>query len=318
MSEISAVGHRVVHGGENFSGSVLINDDVIKGIEKCVEVSPLHNPHNLTGIRACREIMGDVPQIAVFDTSFHQTMPKTAYMYALPYEFYEKYKVRRYGFHGTSHRYVSERAAKVLGKDIKDLKIVTCHLGNGSSICAIDGGKSIDTSMGLTPLEGIMMGTRCGSIDPAIVSFIMDKEGITAKKMDDIMNKNSGVLGISGISSDFRDVESKIKEGNERAALAIDMFCYQVSKYIGAYAVAMGGLDAIVFTAGIGENNGVLRAKMCINLKFMGVELDSELNSQRGNEMDVSTKDAKVRVLSIPTNEELVIALDTKEIVEKL
>ncbi len=318
MDEISAVGHRVVHGGENFSGSVLIDDKVIAGIEACVEVSPLHNPHNLTGIKACAQIMQGVPQVAVFDTSFHQTMPKTAYMYALPYELYEKYKIRRYGFHGTSHKFVSDRAAKLLGKDIKDLKLITCHLGNGSSITAIDGGKSVDTSMGLTPLEGIMMGTRCGCIDPAIVTFVMEKEGLSAKKMDDLMNKSSGVLGISGVSSDFRDVESEIAKGNERAKLSIDMFCYQVSKYIGAYAAAMGGLDAVIFTAGIGENNGTLRAKICEKLGFMGIDIDPELNKLRGSEIDVSTKNARVRILTIPTNEELTIALDTKDIVEKL
>ncbi len=318
MSEISAVGHRVVHGGEKFSGAMLIDDVVIKGISDCVEISPLHNPHNLTGIRACAEIMKGVPQVAVFDTSFHQTMPDYAYMYALPYEFYEKYRIRRYGFHGTSHKYVSGRAAKILGKDINDLKIITCHLGNGSSITAIKDGISVDTSMGLTPLEGIMMGTRCGSIDPAIISFIMEKKGITVKQMDDIMNKKSGILGVSGVSSDFRDIEIAIEQGNERAHLATEMFCYQVKKYIGAYCAAMGGLDAIVFTAGIGENNSILRNKICEGLDFFGIELDLELNKQRGKELDISTKTAKVRVLTIPTNEELVIALDTKNIIEKL
>lgn len=318
LSEIAAVGHRVLHGGEMFSGSVIINDEVIKAIEDCVELGPLHNPHNLTGIRACQGYMGNVPQVAVFDTGFHQTMPKHSYMYALPYEFYDKYKIRRYGFHGTSHRYVSGRAAIVLGKDIKDLKIITCHLGNGSSITAVDGGKSVDTSMGLTPLEGLMMGTRCGSIDPAIVSLLMDKESLSSKQIDDIMNKSSGVLGVSGVSSDFRDVDTAAENGNEKAKLSLEMFTYQVSKYIGAYAAAMGGLDAVVFTAGIGENNDSIRKKICERLSFMGIKLDENLNKVRGREIDISTADAKVRVLIIPTNEELTIALDTEEIVNSL
>lgn len=318
MSEISAVGHRVLHGGEKFSGSVFINDAVISVIEECVDLGPLHMPHNLTGIRACEEIMGDVPQVAVFDTGFHQTMPDYVYLYALPYEYYEKHKIRRYGFHGTSHRYVSGRAAKLLNKPIEDLKIVTCHLGNGSSICAVKNGKSFDTTMGLTPLEGIMMGTRCGTIDPAIVPMLMEKEGLSAKEIDDVMNKKSGILGIFEKSSDNRDIEAAAAKGDKRAILVENMFCHQLIKYIGAFAAAMGGIDAIVFTGGIGENAFRYRARVAEKLAFLGVQIDPEKNSVRGREIDISTDNATIRTLVIPTNEELTIALDTMEIIENM
>ncbi len=316
MDEIGAVGHRVVHGGELFANSVLITDEVKKAIEQCSELAPLHNPANLTGIKACEEAMPGVPQVGVFDTAFHQTMPKKAYMYGLPYEMYEKHKVRRYGFHGTSHKYVSGRAAAMLGKDIKDLKIITFHLGNGSSITAVDGGKSIDTTMGFTPLAGILMGTRCGDIDPAIVPFLMEKEGLSASEVDALMNKKSGVAGISGISSDFRDLKAAADEGNEKAQLALDMFAYQAKRYLGYFASAMGGLDAVVFTAGVGENDGNMRASILEGNEFLGIKIDAEKNKLRGEEIDISAADAKVKVLVIPTNEELMIALDTKAIVE--
>lgn len=319
MSEINAVGHRVLHGGEKFSGSVLIDENVISAIEECCELGPLHNPANLTGIRACEEIMGKgVPQVAVFDTGFHQTMPDYAYLYALPYEYYEKYKIRRYGFHGTSHRYVSMRAAAMLNKNAEDLKIVTCHLGNGSSVTAVDGGKVLDTSMGVTPLEGIMMGTRCGSIDPAIIPLIMQKENLTPAQMDTIMNKKSGILGVSQVTSDNRDIEQGAKEGNKRYQLIESMLCHQLTKLIGGYAAAMGGVDAVVFTGGIGENNPHYRTRVAEKLAFMGAEIDESKNSLRGEEIDISTNDAKLRLLVIPTNEELMIAKDTLEIVSKL
>lgn len=316
MSEIGAVGHRVLHGGEKFSGSVLIDGDVIAAIEECCELGPLHNPHNLTGIRACEEIMGkDVPQVAVFDTGFHQTMPDYAYLYALPYEYYEKYKIRRYGFHGTSHRYISMRAAAMLGKKPQELKIVTCHLGNGSSIAAVDGGKCLDTSMGVTPLEGIIMGTRCGSIDPAIVPLLMKKENLTPDQIDTIMNKKSGILGVSQVTSDNRDIENGAKAGNKRYQLIESMLCHQLVKYIGGYAAAMGGVDAIVFAGGIGENNPHYRTRVAQKLAFLGVAIDEEKNALRGKEIDISAPNAKVRMLVIPTNEELMIAKDTYEIV---
>ncbi len=312
MDEISAVGHRVVHGGELFSGSVIINDEVKAAMRECIPLAPLHNPANLIGIEACEAAMPGVPQVGVFDTAFHQTMPKEAYMYALPYELYTENKIRRYGFHGTSHKYVSERAAQILGKDIKDLKIITCHLGNGSSITAVDGGKSVATSMGLTPLAGTVMGTRCGSIDPAIIKFIADTKGIDLKGVDALLNKESGVLGISGVSSDFRDLDSAAKDGNERAQLALDMFVYSVRKYIGSYTVQMGGVDAIVFTAGVGENDCKMREAITKGLEFMGVCVDTEKNAGvRGEEEIVSTPDSKVKVLVVPTNEELMIARDT-------
>lgn len=318
MSEIGAVGHRVLHGGEKFSGSVIVDDKVIEAIEECCELGPLHNPHNLTGIRACEEIMGkNVPQVAVFDTGFHQTMPDYAYMYALPYEYYEKYKIRRYGFHGTSHRYVSMRAAALLGKDLKDLRLITCHLGNGSSIAAVQNGKCLDTTMGVTPLEGIMMGTRCGSIDPAIVPLIMKKENLTPDEMDHVMNKKSGILGVSGWTSDNRDIEEGTKRGDARCQLITNMLCHQLTKYVGGFAAAMGGVDAVVFTGGIGENNPAYRTYVADKLKFLGVEIDEEKNHIRGEEVDFSTPASKVRFLVIPTNEELMIAKDTYELVTK-
>lgn len=317
MQQIDAVGHRVLHGGEKFSGSVVINDDVIKAIEDCCELGPLHNPHNLTGIHACEEIIGNVPQIAVFDTGFHQTMPDYAYMYPIPYEYYEKYKIRRYGFHGTSHRYVSLRAAALLGKDPKDTKIVTCHLGNGSSIAAVQGGKCIDTSMGLTPLEGLMMGTRCGSIDPAIVPFLMEKEHLTAQQIDTIMNKKSGILGLHGKTSDNREIEDGGKAGDPRCQLIESIICHQIVKYVGAYAAEMNGIDAVVFTGGIGENNASYRTRTAEKFAFLGAAIDEEKNSKRGVEIDISKPDAKLRFLVIPTNEELMIARDTLELCEK-
>lgn len=314
MGEISAVGHRVVHGGELFSKSVVITDEVKKAIESCNDLAPLHNPANLIGITACEKAMPGVPQVAVFDTAFHQTMPKEAYMYAIPYKYYENYKVRRYGFHGTSHRYVTQRAAAMLGKKPEDLKIITCHLGNGSSITAVKNGESVDTTMGFTPLAGVPMGTRSGDIDPAILQFVMNKENIDIDKMNSILNKESGVLGVSELSSDFRDLSAATEEGNKKAELAEKMFLYNVKKYIGAYAVAMGGVDAVVFTAGIGENNGAYRKIMTEGLEFMGIKIDDEKNSIRGCEVDVSAADAKVKTLVIPTNEELMIAMDTKEL----
>lgn len=314
MDEITAAGHRVVHGGELFSGSVLITDEVKKALEECTPLAPLHNPANLIGIEACEKAMPGVPQAAVFDTAFHQTMPAQAYLYALPYELYEKYKIRRYGFHGTSHRYVSAKAAEMLGRPIEELKIITCHLGNGSSITAVDHGKSVDTSMGFTPLEGVVMGTRCGSVDPAILTFLMEHEGLDAAGLDDLMNKKSGLQGISGVSSDFRDLEAAISQGNERAQMAVDMFYYSVRKYIGAYAAAMGGADAVVFTAGIGENNCAGRAEIVKGLEFMGIQIDREKNSKRGEALDISAPGAGVRTLVIPTDEEMMIAMDTLEL----
>jgi acetate kinase len=317
MDEIAAVGHRVVHGGEKYAASVLINDDVMKVLDECTQLAPLHNPPNLIGINACKALMPNTPMVAVFDTAFHQTMPKHAYMYALPYELYEKYGIRKYGFHGTSHRYVSQIAADMLGKDIKDCKIITCHLGNGASIAAVDGGKTVDTSMGFTPLEGLAMGTRCGDIDPAIVTFLQKEAGMSADDVNNLMNKKSGVLGLSGVSSDFRDIEEAAAKGNERAQLALDVFYYRVRKYIGAYAAAMGGVDAIVFTAGLGENSPESRFEICKGLEFLGVKVDAEKNNVRGKQVDISTADSKVKVFAIPTNEELMIARDTKEIISK-
>lgn len=318
VKEIDAVGHRVLHGGEKFSGSVLVDDKVEEAIKECFDLGPLHNPANLTGIKACQKIMPGVPQVAVFDTGFHQTMPDYAYMYALPYEYYEKYGIRRYGFHGTSHRFVSKKCIELLGNP-EHSKIVTCHLGNGSSISAVVDGKCFDTTMGVTPLEGIMMGTRCGSIDPAIVPIIMKKEGLTPDQMDTVMNKKSGMLGLCG-TSDNRTIESRAKEGYKRAKLIESMLCHQLTKYIGGYAAAMGGLDAIVFTGGIGENNPQYRDRVCDKLKFMGVEINYEINDKlkRGPEGEISTPNSKVKVYVICTNEELMIARDTKEIVEAL
>ena len=318
VKEIDAVGHRVLHGGEKFSGSVLVDDKVEEAIKECFDLGPLHNPANLTGIKACQKIMPGVPQVAVFDTGFHQTMPDYAYMYALPYEYYEKYGIRRYGFHGTSHRFVSKKCVELLGNP-EHSKIVTCHLGNGSSISAVVDGKCFDTTMGVTPLEGIMMGTRCGSIDPAIVPIIMKKEGLSPDEMDTVMNKKSGMLGLCG-TSDNRTIESRAKEGDARAKLIESMLCHQLTKYIGGYAAAMGGLDAIVFTGGIGENNPQYRDRVCDKLAFMGVKINYDINDKlkRGPEGEISTPDSKVKVYVICTNEELMIARDTKEIVEAL
>ena len=314
MKEIDAIGHRGVHGGEKFSDSVLVTPDVIKAIEECIEMAPLHNPPNISGIDACTELMPGIPQVAVFDTAFHQTMPKKAYMYALPYEAYEKYGIRRYGFHGTSHKYVSQRVAEIMGKDYKDLKIITCHLGNGSSVAAIQNGECIDTSMGFTPLEGLVMGTRCGNIDPAIIPFLMKKESMTMEQIDTYINKKSGVLGISGVSSDFRDIEKAAAAGNERAQLALDMFTYEVVKFIGSYAAAMNGVDAIIFTAGVGENAIGMRESITAGVEYLGTKIDNEKNNVRGKEREISVDGAKVKVFVIPTNEELVIARDTKKI----
>ena len=315
MSEIDAVGHRVVHGGEAFNKSVLITDEVMAAIEECIPLAPLHNPANLTGIKACQAVMPGVPMVAVFDTAFHQTMPAKSYIYALPYEYYENDKVRRYGFHGTSHRYVSARAAAMLGKPIEELKIITCHLGNGSSVAAVDCGKSVDTSMGFTPLAGLPMGTRSGDLDAGILEYLMNKYGYDIKEMVNILNKKSGVLGISGVSSDFRDLSDAAEQGNDRAGLAVDAFNYGVKKLIGAYAAAMGGVDAIVFTAGVGENSADQRMAIASGLEFMGVKMDEEANKQRGKEAVISAADSKVKVLLIPTDEELMIAQDTAAIV---
>ena len=317
MSEIDAVGHRVVHGGEKFAASARIDADVMAALEECIPLAPLHNPANITGIKACQAVMPSTPMVAVFDTAFHQTMPAKSYIYALPYEYYEKDKVRRYGFHGTSHRYVSARAAAMLGKPIEELKIITCHLGNGSSVSAIDGGKSVDTSMGFTPLAGVPMGTRSGDLDAGILEYLMNKYGMDIKEMLNVLNKKSGVLGISGVSSDFRDLEEAAKAGNDRAQLALDSFQYSVKKLVGAYAAAMGGVDAIVFTAGVGENDAVTRMTIASGLEFMGVKMDAEANNTRGHEAVVSAADSKVKVLLIPTDEELMIAMDTAEIVGK-
>ena len=317
MSEIDAVGHRVVHGGEKFAASARIDADVMAALEECIPLAPLHNPANITGIKACQAVMPSTPMVAVFDTAFHQTMPAKSYIYALPYEYYEKDKVRRYGFHGTSHRYVSGRAAAMLGKPIEELKIITCHLGNGSSVSAIDGGKSVDTSMGFTPLAGVPMGTRSGDLDAGILEYLMNKYGLDIKEMLNVLNKKSGVLGISGVSSDFRDLEEAAKAGNARAQLALDSFQYSVKKLVGAYAAAMGGVDAIVFTAGVGENDAVTRMAIASGLEFMGVKMDAEANNTRGHEAVVSAADSKVKVLLIPTDEELMIAMDTAEIVGK-
>ena len=314
MDEIGAVGHRVVHGAEEFADSCLITEAVMKAIEKCTPLAPLHNPPNIIGINACTKIMPDVPQVAVFDTAFHQTMPAKAFMYALPYECYEEDRIRKYGFHGTSHKYVSQEAAKFLGKAPEELKIVTCHLGNGSSISAVDGGKCVDTSMGFTPLDGVPMGTRTGSMDPAVVTYLLNK-GMTSAEVDNLMNKKSGVQGVSGVSSDFRDLTAASNDGNERAQLALDMFAYQVKKYIGSYAAAMGGVDAVVFTAGVGENDAATRKAVTSGLEFMGIVVDDEKNNTRGT-IDISADGASVKTLVIPTNEELMIAIDTRKIVE--
>lgn len=318
MDEIDAVGHRVVHGGERFTDSVLISDDVLNGIEACAEIAPLHNPPNLYGIKACMRLMYNTPQVAVFDTAFHQTMPKVAYLYGLPYEMYVKYGLRRYGFHGTSHKYVAQLAAEMMGEHMSDLRFITCHLGNGASIAAIKYGKSIDTSMGYTPLEGLVMGTRSGEIDPAIIPFLMEKENMNAQQIDDYLNRRSGILGISGLSSDFRDLESAANRGDERSQLAIDIFAYKVKKYIGGYVAAMGGVDAIIFTAGLGENSPFMRDKICNGLEYLGTRIDPELNKLRGKQMEISIKRARVKIFVIPTNEELVIARDTLNICRRI
>ena len=316
LSAIEAVGHRVVHGGEKFATSTVLTDEVISVIEECNDLAPLHNPANLIGIRACQELMPNVPMVAVFDTAFHQTMPDVAYTYALPYEYYEKYAVRRYGFHGTSHSYVSQRAAEILGKDAKDLKTIVCHLGNGASICAVKNGKSVDTSMGLTPLEGLIMGTRSGDVDPSILDFIAQKENLTLSEVMNVLNKKSGVEGISGVSSDFRDLAAAAEEGNDRARLALDAFVYRVVKYIGAYAAAMNGVDVICFTAGCGENDVVTRGKIVKAIEYLGITLDEEANkAARGEEGVISTADSKVTVLAVPTNEELAICRETVALV---
>ena len=314
LDELHAAGHRVVHGGEKFSSSVVVNKEVLEAIEECVPLAPLHNPANLMGIKAMMELLPETPQVAVFDTAFHQTMPKHAYMYGVPYHYYEEYKTRRYGFHGTSHYYVAYRAAEILGKPVEDLKIVTCHLGNGSSITAVDGGKSVDTSLGFGTVPGVIMGTRCGEIDPTVVLYLMEKENLDTKLMSHILHKESGILGISGISSDMRDVEEAAEGGNERAKLALDMLCYGIRKHIGAYAAAMNGLDAIVFTAGIGENSSLVREKVLEELSFLGIKVDYEKNKSRGKEVIISTEDSKVVAMVVPTNEELVIAKDTLEL----
>jgi len=311
MNEITAVGHRVVHGGEKFYKSALIDEEVLNAIEECIAMAPLHNGPNMIGIKACREILPNVPMVAVFDTAFHQTMPEKAFIYPLPYSFYQEKGIRRYGFHGTSHKYVAQRAAVILNKPFDSLKIVTCHLGNGSSICAVKNGAAVDTSMGYTPLEGVPMGTRCGSIDPAIVTGLIEHDNYDAAMLNELLNKKSGVLGISGISSDFRDLDEAAHKGSDRANLALDVFAYQVKKYIGAYAAAMGGLDVLVFTAGIGENNSDIRKRIVKDMEFVGIEIDNEKNNTRGIEIDISKTNAKVRTLVIPTNEELAIARET-------
>ena len=318
MDEIGAVGHRVVHAGEKYASSVLITEEVIKALEECVELAPLHNPPNLLGIAACQELMPDTPMVAVFDTAFHQTMPPESYIYAIPYEYYQKYRIRRYGFHGISHKYVAERAAKILNTDLGDLKLITCHLGNGASVSAIKRGKCIDTSMGFTPLEGLVMGTRSGDIDPAIVTYIREKENLPQGKVNEILNKKSGVLGISGVSSDFRDIEAAVEEGNERAALALKVFAHKVRFYIGAYIAEMNGVDAIIFTAGVGENDAMMREIICNNLGNLGIKLDPVKNKIRGKETIISADDARVKLIMIPTNEELMIARDTYNIVTGL
>ncbi len=319
MSEISAVGHRVVHAGEKFSGSVLLTDEVMDALRECIELAPLHNPPNILGIEVCKELMPDIPQVGVFDTAFHQTIPEYAYLYGIPYKFYKKYKVRRYGFHGTSHQYVAQRAAEILKKPIEELKIITCHLGNGSSITAVKNGVSIDTSLGFGTVAGIVMGTRCGDLDPAIIPFLMDKEQLSVEEINKIIYKESGFFGLSeGISSDKRDLRKRANQGDEKAKRTISVFTYGIKKYIGAYAATMGGVDAIVFTAGIGENSIETRAEACAGLEFLGVKIDPEKNKVHGKEAIISNNNSEVKVMVIPTNEELMIARDTAEILEKL
>ncbi|NMW84789.1 acetate kinase [Peptoniphilus sp. AGMB00490] len=316
LDEIDAVGHRVVHGGEDFAKSVIIDEKVLKGIEDNVEIAPLHNPPNIMGIKACQKLLPNVKQVAVFDTAFHQTMPEESYIYALPYEYYEKYKIRRFGFHGTSHKYITNRAAEMLGKDVNEVNLITCHLGNGSSICAVKNGKSIDTSMGFTPLEGLAMGTRCGDLDPAIIPFIMEKENLSTEEVNTLINKKSGVLGISGVSSDFRDIEAARDEGNKRAKLALDIFEKRVRGYIGSYMTELDHVDAIVFTAGVGENSIEMRESIVNGLKSLGVKIDPERNNVRGEDKLISADDSLIKIFVIPTNEELMIARDTRELVK--
>ncbi|MDD6658344.1 MAG: acetate kinase [Lachnospiraceae bacterium] len=316
LDEIGAVGHRIVHGGEKFASSVVIDDEVLKAVEECNDLAPLHNPANLIGINSCKKIMPGVPMVAVFDTAFHQTMPKKAYLYGLPYDYYEKYKIRRYGFHGTSHDFVSNRVAEILGKKREDLKIIVCHLGNGASVSAVKNGQCVDTSMGLTPLEGLIMGTRSGDLDPAIISFISQKENLSAEEVINICNKKSGVLGLSdGLSSDFRDLGNAAEEGNEKAKTALETWSYRVAKYVGAYVAAMNGVDVIVFTAGVGENNFLAREMVCEYLGYLGVTIDKEANKIRGEEITISTPDSKTTVMVVPTNEELAIARETLRLV---
>lgn len=316
LSEIHAVGHRVVHGGEKFASSVVVNDEVMKAIEECSNLAPLHNPANLLGISVCKELMPGVPQVAVFDTAFHQTMPPKAYLYGLPMKAYTDYKIRRYGFHGTSHSFVSKKVAEFLGKPVEDMKTIVCHLGNGASICAVDGGKSVDTSMGFTPLAGLVMGTRSGDIDPAILEYYANKEGLTLSEVTTVLNKKSGMEGLTGGKSDFRDLEDGYHAGDEACITAIEIFCYNVARFVGAYVAALNGVDTIAFTAGIGENSGFVRAKVCEYLGYLGIEIDAEANKKRGEDVIISTPDSKVTVCVIPTNEELMIARDTKALVE--
>lgn len=317
LNEIDAVGHRIVHGGESFFEATLVTKETYLKLKECENLAPLHNPYNIQGIDACLSLIPDAPQVMVFDTSFHQTMPKEAYIYALPYEWYERHKIRRYGFHGTSHYYVSRRVAELIGKPVEELKIISCHLGNGASITAIKNGKSVDTSMGYTPLEGLVMGTRCGDIDPAIPILMMEKENISPKEMDNILNKKSGIFGISGISSDFRDVEEAAGKGDERALLALKVFAYRVKKYIGAYYAILGGLDVLVFTAGVGERGPMQREMICEGLEHMGIKIDLERNKVKGEEIKISTPDSKVDVWVVPTNEELMIARETVRVIGK-
>ncbi len=316
LKEINAVGHRVVHGGEKFASSTIITDEVIKVIEECNELAPLHNPANLIGINVCRELMPGVPMVGVFDTAFHQTMPKKAYLYGLPIKAYTDYKIRRYGFHGTSHSFVSKRVAEFLGKPVEDLKTIVCHLGNGASICAVDGGKSVDTSMGFTPLAGLVMGTRSGDIDPAILEYYANKEGLTLSEVTTVLNKKSGMEGLTGGKSDFRDLEEGYEAGDQACIDAIEVFCYNVARFVGAYAASLNGVDVIAITAGIGENSGFVRSKICDYLGYLGITIDAEQNSKRGEDIIISTPDSKVTVCVIPTNEELMIARDTKALVE--
>lgn len=318
FDEIEAVGHRLVHGGEKFNSSVLINDEVIAKVKECYDLAPLHNPVNIAGVDAISEILPDVPQVGVFDTAFHQTMPSYAYMYGLPYEMYEKYGVRRYGFHGTSHRYVSRRACDFLGLEYEKQRIITCHIGNGGSITAIKDGKSVDTSMGLTPVEGLIMGTRCGDVDPGALLYIQQKEHLDHEGMQALINKKSGVAGLTGVSSDMRDIEKAVEEGNERAIMALNMYEYRITKYIGAYTAALGGVDVIVFTGGVGENQTPTRERICKQLAYLGLEFDVEKNKTRGEEIELSTPNSKVRVVVIPTDEEYMIARDTEAIVKAL